>query len=577
MSIKSQDITASEKASQLSSQIALLNTKIDYAEHLTSNHNQEAVNNSEDFVESNYELHRPGVIEAEFNGAVKQFYALQKERPRPAGFIMYYLGQAIWNIKAFFGYNTYFKPETGQKDTNKAKLASHLGVDKATCDTYANFYSELNKAAERINALKQIARDQKHSARVKDVVNSPIYKFLAPITNFVYWDRVLAMDSTLSLFMLFAGALYSGVTMVLDIIRGFNNFFRDIVSKSWDSWSWQQAAFGAFTLFVVADPLSIFRIIRAPFLLAERLLTHNVKILHELEETMWSFGLMAVITTYLYSASSHADVNKASQMLTPDSFDWWKLLRGTLVMMALMVYAGLPYMIASGIPSVIWHEWVVLAVVSTGVYAIQTLSEELIFRRPLLDGESKWAQYILAGFSSWLFAVAHLDNPEFDAVRHCAYEMGFLLADYFGFAVSTALLTICSGGIELAWAWHFANNLFLTIIIGYHPSPSDGYPLYLRQIVNAAAGVFGLNVESCLGFVHGTVLTLLENMILLLPMGIVESLAMPPFSVDKIDSGITLSKETLISEKSEVSPDKQDNSSDSSWLIRLSDATQSLV
>ncbi|MDP9409223.1 MAG: CPBP family intramembrane metalloprotease [Actinomycetota bacterium] len=92
---------------------------------------------------------------------------------------------------------------------------------------------------------------------------------------------------------------------------------------------------------------------------------------------------------------------------------------------------------------------------------LQAGAEELLFRGYLLQGFGLFIRNPigLASVSGLLFALSHVGNPELDA--------GFWLvgAYYFGFGALLALVTLRTGGLDLAVGAHSANNLFALLLV----------------------------------------------------------------------------------------------------------------
>ena len=95
----------------------------------------------------------------------------------------------------------------------------------------------------------------------------------------------------------------------------------------------------------------------------------------------------------------------------------------------------------------------------------QTLAEEVIFRvSPLIiasrfDLNKKSVKTILILLSGVLFALMHSSNPE---IAHPLIMLYYLFWGLF-----TMAITFYTKGIEITYALHLVNNLFITIVMNY--------------------------------------------------------------------------------------------------------------
>ena len=496
---------------------------------------------------------KAGEIEAQFNGAVNHFHRYQREYTKSPAIrigqvavpIHFYFGRFLWNVYTLLGMNPYTsKSGSGESGNASSKPSSRLvhdkeyfadlvGVDVKTCELQMTFLRQLNKAAKRISELQKRVADAPRSETEKKVFGHPLVKFLGAVAYSLIWHIA---PSSVGLVALIGVTTLAGLSMSLWRSVGLS-------TKSWWSGGFLVAIFATFMLLVNQHFHSFLNL---PFTLISQYLTGSrIGVLNDLQRTFWAFGTVALIATYLYGVTSRYTTNKFRSIMSATTFDWWMLLRGTVVTMAVMAYASLPLMLAAGAPTVIWSQWAILAIASTVIIAVQSLTEELMFRRFLCDFKG-WQQYALTCLSSLIFAVGHLGNPEFKEFRNNAFMTGVLLSSYFSFGLSTAILTVICGGLELSWALHLANNLFLAIIVGYTPSPSESYPLYLRQIMDFTSRTFGINVESLVGFSIGTVIHLAHEARDMVPVAIVELFARPHMKVDKINQATPISTEGLL-------------------------------
>ncbi len=103
----------------------------------------------------------------------------------------------------------------------------------------------------------------------------------------------------------------------------------------------------------------------------------------------------------------------------------------------------------------------ILVLISFFFVGFQTLFEEILFRGYLLQSFSsffhkKWIAIIA---SSLLFGLMHFANPEIKIFGN------FILIYYILTGVFLALISILDKGIELAFGFHFVNNLFGTLVL----------------------------------------------------------------------------------------------------------------
>lgn len=108
-----------------------------------------------------------------------------------------------------------------------------------------------------------------------------------------------------------------------------------------------------------------------------------------------------------------------------------------------------------------FFRFLILLFVAFALMPIQTLFEEVFFRGYLLQGLYK--MYPKAIFSlivsSLLFGAMHLGNPEFEKIgRH-------IVVFYISTGFFLGLITVMDEGLELAYGYHTANNIFAAIVV----------------------------------------------------------------------------------------------------------------
>ena len=128
-------------------------------------------------------------------------------------------------------------------------------------------------------------------------------------------------------------------------------------------------------------------------------------------------------------------------------------------------------------------------------FAIQTLSEELIYRRPLLDVRSGW-QACYTALSSCLFSLGHLGN--YDCVSQNPYSKLAFLANILLFGLGACVSTWLTGGAELAWGAHFSHNFYTMMCWDtVEGEPSQVLPIFksktgYEDLLESTRGPLGL-------------------------------------------------------------------------------------
>ena len=191
----------------------------------------------------------------------------------------------------------------------------------------------------------------------------------------------------------------------------------------------------------------------------------------------------AVLSLELFYSWSN-DISWASikNKISQCKIDWWRFARG-------FGYQTAGYLLAFG-PVLMTHpwtviasQWLVMALMNAVMLAIQTLTEEIEFRGPLISSHQTPNEAMLnALVSAAIFGLAHINNPEFSVLGESLTAHVAFLFEYIASGLGWGLTAYLSGGLELSWGMHYANNLLLTILVGYTPSPIPSLPLVSLDI-----------------------------------------------------------------------------------------------
>lgn len=210
-------------------------------------------------------------------------------------------------------------------------------------------------------------------------------------------------------------------------------------------------------------------------------------------------------------------VNKIKEALSPTELDWLKLFRNIIASLLFSILLNAPTMAALGAPFVNWTAWIVISSHLIVCTLVQTLSEEIMYRRVLLEEEHTTVdKLIILIASSYLFALGHFDSSDFSGKR------AYTVLSRFGRLCVSGLfygsLCIITGGIELAWALHFTNNFFLDVIM--ETSSAEFYPLYVKPKTMRSETIFG-----------SWLLQAYNKSLMLIPVFICESFGRPRYEV----------------------------------------------
>ena len=122
---------------------------------------------------------------------------------------------------------------------------------------------------------------------------------------------------------------------------------------------------------------------------------------------------------------------------------------------------------------------------------IQSGTEEVFYRGYILQGAMLIVKnkLVLAVVTGFLFALAHISNPEAASIGYTTYLISLTASGAF-----FAILTLLDGGLELAMGYHAVNNLFLGIVanteVAVFTTPSlfivssEGYALFPHVFID---------------------------------------------------------------------------------------------
>jgi len=128
------------------------------------------------------------------------------------------------------------------------------------------------------------------------------------------------------------------------------------------------------------------------------------------------------------------------------------------------------------------------ALVTVLLLPVQTWAEELFFRGWLLNWSAALPGTSSVLISGVLFAWPHMGNPE------AAGDAALAFTAYFILGAVWALVSIRSGGIELAMGAHLANNAFALLIVGYADAALPTAAVFTTSGLNLVTTVVSLAV-----------------------------------------------------------------------------------
>lgn len=195
-----------------------------------------------------------------------------------------------------------------------------------------------------------------------------------------------------------------------------------------------------------------------------------------IQSFMWTNTCYRSMKKYFFNEPKWHTVKRC---ISPRRINWERFLRGFLYTSLFMLQSYTQVLLTTPI-TVIWHQWLLATCITIALLFIQTLTEEIMFRRPLLN---KTDPIFPTVKYAMIFALMHIFNPEFLCISSPLGQLAFM-SSYFTIGFYWGATAYFSRGIELSWGAHFANNLFLSIIVGYTPSPIQTLPLITLKFVS---------------------------------------------------------------------------------------------
>jgi membrane protease YdiL (CAAX protease family) len=471
-------------------------------------------------------------IESLYDDAVSTFH---REQFDGKIWLQHMVTRFMWNATTLIRINPYTSSNNQSNDTSQQKRMTHFAswVGKSESDIIEQqaFLERLNQAAKTINEKKRAIADGARSEIEKKLWDQPAVKATGSVAFLMYWKALLHRTIPRSWSLIISA--YVVAMMGLDIHQLLGGS-----AESWWTWGWAITAVCALACWY--NPAPLMYLFNLPFVMIARQLT-------ELRSSVWGirgrllfFGNFVIHAIYLFGINVRHVTNKFIQIFAPNKFDWWKFLRTTLFLLALRLYQNLPTILAVGIPSVIWSEWIIIALMFVFMRSVQTLAEELMCRSPMLgyDKNNGWLQGAMYVFSSWIFCILHrgvyMQLSDGNPAR-----IGVYMAYFFVAGLNLGLVAMLTGGLECAWALHFVHNLFMDIFVG--PDPTALY----HSIVASATALFTASPWITMYyFISFTVFFLWRNSAEFVPI-ITEALVKPIFEVDKIDRTVSLDSQAV--------------------------------
>ena len=470
-------------------------------------------------------------IESLYDDAVSTFH---REQFDGKNWLQHMVTRFMWNATTLIRINPYTSANNESNDTKRmTHFASWVGKESSAITKQKAFLERLNKAANKINEKKRAIADGARSEIEKKLWNDPAAKAAGSVAYLMYWRSVLHKTIPRSWSLIISA--YVVAMMGLDIHQLLGGS-----AESWWTWGWAITAVCALACWY--NPAPLIYLFNLPFVVISRQLTQMLPSLESLKDELLFFGNFVIHAIYLFGCNVRHVTNKFIRVFAPNKFDWWKFLRTTLFLLAYRIYQKSAVILAVGIPSVIWSEWIIIALMSVVITGIQTLAEELMCRSPMLgyDKSNGWLQGAMYVFSSWIFCILHRGVYMIKSDGNPAI-IGVYMAYFFVGGLNFGLVAMLTGGLECAWALHFMHNLFLDIFVG--PGPSALY----HSIMAAASTLYTASPLTIMYFfVLGTGMFLWNKSGELVPI-ITEALVKPIFEVDKIDRTVSLDSQAVVS------------------------------
>ena len=471
-------------------------------------------------------------IESLYDDAVSTFH---REQFDGKNWLQHIATRFIWNAATLMRMNPYTSSNNESNDIKRMPhFASWVGKESRAITEQKAFLERLNQAANTINEKKRAIADGARSEIEKKLWNDPAVKATGSVAYLMYWRSVLHKTVPRSWSLIISA--YVVAMMGLDIHQLLGGS-----AESWWTWGWAITAVCALACWY--NPAPLIYLFNLPFVVISRQLTQMLPSLESLKDELLFFGNFVIHAIYLFGCNVRHVTNKFIRVFAPNKFDWWKFLRTTLFLLAYRIYQKSAVILAVGMPSMIWSEWIIIALMSVVITGIQTLAEELMCRSPMLgyDKNNSWLQGAMYVFSSWIFCILHRGVYMRISGGNLA-ATGFFMAYFFVAGLNLGLVAMLTGGLECAWALHFVHNFFNNIFVG--PNPTALY----HSIVAAATTLFTASPwVTTYYFISGTVFFLWRDRAEFVPI-ITEALVKPIFEVDKIDRTVSLDSQAVVSQ-----------------------------
>jgi len=186
-------------------------------------------------------------------------------------------------------------------------------------------------------------------------------------------------------------------------------------------------------------------------------------------------------------------------LITPyPQIDWRRMAQGAAVWVVLsLIFSVIEHLLYPGryVWSLDLQRWLPFALAALLLTPLQCAAEELVFRGYVLQGLGRIMRrpVVLAIFSSVLFTLPHLYNPEV-----AAYGLAIMAANYFFMGLFLAGVALRDGRLELAIGAHAGNNLLLALIVRYDDSVFETESLFTAGALDPVYSLLTLIVSALL-------------------------------------------------------------------------------
>ena len=150
------------------------------------------------------------------------------------------------------------------------------------------------------------------------------------------------------------------------------------------------------------------------------------------------FHATDILLTYMGMTFLCPNFQGLSSLYGKDGVDWWQIARVLLLLLVTDLFFGTLIF-----TPILTLDHVSLAVLGLLVLAIQTLSEEILFRSILLHQEGFMSKFVMGIVTGCWFGYCHSGRELRQTLNGFSY----------------ALVVLCSGSINVTWAMHFWHNL----------------------------------------------------------------------------------------------------------------------